>query len=276
MSAAPWTDDKDEPVTPTWLDDEHPQPAPPAARRSRPGAAFDFVGKVAEMQRQLDASPFRCTCGKKVMREGTCVRCDDERREREKTERTRAAAVRTTANALPERYQGAAFGPDLAQRVRDARAIEQARAAVANPKIDRLVFGGNAGAGKTSLAAACLQMVAAERSLPGFWVDARSLSLARSRGQLGQEPELVAKAQNAGALLLDDAGLDDPQQFGSAVADVIYRRHAHGLLTLVTVARVKIGDVTLTTEETLLRYGDGIARRLLEDDGACCLVEVQR
>jgi DNA replication protein DnaC len=156
----------------------------------------------------------------------------------------------------------------LRQRVPDTAATAKAKAAVRNFSIDRLVLFGPAGVGKTSIGTAAVKAVALERRLDGHFVDARSLAVARSRSGLGAEPRLVADAINADCLLLDDLGLDSAQQHGSAVADVVYARHAKRALLIVTLA--------IAPSDIAARYGDGIARRLLEDDGASVLVEVQR
>ena len=217
-------------------------------------------------ERRWAETPWRCACGEKVLVEGrSCGECIARREDR----RERVHCVRETIATVPPRYAWGAFEhTDLAARVRDSRAIAQARAAAANPQVDRISLFGVAGAGKTSLGVASMKRMAFERKLCGVYVDARVLSLARSQSRLGDEARAVSEALRAGILLLDDLGLDDPHQHGNAIVDVIYERHREARVTIVTV--------TIAPDEVASRYGDGFARRLLEDDGAVAVIEVRR
>jgi DNA replication protein DnaC len=248
-----WLDDED-PAPP--LDDvfDAPAPAPAPPRASVVIAPFDFSAAATDFARRWAASPHRCGCGERVLRAGEkCDACAARDRER----RDRLRHVGATSSSLPTSYRWAHFSaPELTSRIKDARAIALAKAAATDPDIDRIVFTGPAGAGKTSLACSALHQIAYERSVTGQYVDARSLSLARSQSGLGHEAPIVAEAMSAPALLIDDIGLDRPDQHGSAVADVLYARFMQGQITICTLA--------IPTSEVADRYGDGIARRMFE------------
>lgn len=253
-----WADDED-PVPLDAFDDLAllpPDPPPIAISQHDIAAAIsaDIDRSLAIVRRRWEETPHRCTCGEKVLRAGEiCDPCMTRQRERER----RLFPVAATTASLPASYKWANFqAPELASRVRDTRAIAAAKAVAMDPAIDRIVFVGPAGAGKTTLACCTLHSLAYERQVTGMYADARTLSLARSQSGLGHEAPIVADCMTANLLLLDDLGLDKADQHGSAVADVIYQRHMDRLVTITTLA--------IPTAEVAVRYGDGISRRLFE------------
>jgi len=302
VSAAQWHD-RDEPVPPAWADDEGAEPEPDedilapvegrcercgraaierlceacmradrdAARQvAAPSVSYDFSARLEAIRREYEASPHRCTCGAKMMRELRPGELCDDCTEKQKDIRAHQAIVRMTVAALPERYRWASFdAPELAARVHDARAIAETRAAISNPNIDRVVFSGTAGSGKTSLACAAMRMLAETRQLQGAYCSARPLAFARSRGKLGEgEPALIINAIEAASLALDDVGLDPAQQFGSAVVDVLWERFDHMRFTVVCLS--------IPIEQVAEIYGGGVSRRLLDPRDPClALIEVR-
>jgi DNA replication protein DnaC len=122
--------------------------------------------------------------------------------------------------------------------------------------LQRAVWVGAAGVGKTSLAVAALALWAESNDRGILFCSSRELSIARARSPLGDsEPPLVARAMTADLLLLDDLG-DEQIVPLSAVPDVIHKRHLDGLPTWVT---------TWCRDTDLIdRYGAGITRRVYD------------
>lgn len=148
--------------------------------------------------------------------------------------------------------------PWLAQLV-GAQAIAEATQAVRAP---RAAFLGPAGAGKTSLAVAMFRaLLEVERPDPyrraeHRYVSAHALAKARAMHTLGDgEAPLVEASLRAPLLLVDELGGEDARH-ASAVAEVIYERHAEGLPTWITTG--------VLPKDLANRYGGGIARRLFE------------
>lgn len=229
--------------------------------RAREHAAeAGLIAIFAKVKADWESTPHRCACGAKVLRLGVCSDCLTTRAEqRERLERIAHLGI-------PKMYDAEFGSPEIATRVCDARALKRAEAAVADRKVERISFYGAAGTGKTTLACACLVRLALDRNLSGHFVDARRLSVARAEAPLGEQPALVTYAMGSAVVVLDDLGVDDAGQRGSAVADVVRERHAERRLLICTLA-VAPGDLAA-------RYGDGFARRLLEDDGSSVVIEV--
>ena len=173
---------------------------------------------------------------------------DDPQRER------RRDAVQSLVRALPAAYRGARFGsPELAARVGAAAAQGLADTIWRCP---RLVFMGNAGAGKTTLAVACLRRWSAEAGRAGSFFHAYGLGIARIQHAAGNgEPEIVDRAMKCPLALLDDLGAESTTAT-SAVPDVILVRHAEERPLWVTTG--------LTRAQIAQRYGAGIVRRIFE------------
>jgi DNA replication protein DnaC len=165
------------------------------------------------------------------------------------------AKERRTAELLegiPAEYRWARFGsPDLAKRIRSGPALLQARTHL---DASRVVFIGDAGAGKTSLAVAMFLERAERVGLRAAFAPCWRLGAARARAE-DSDPELLRSALRADLLLLDDLG-SERNMPSNPIPDLIFERHAEGRSTWVTTW-MKPRDL----EE---RYGDGIARRVFE------------
>jgi DNA replication protein DnaC len=250
-------------LVPPWADDEAPSPAPIAT-----GESYDFAALAEQLRRAREAWRYTCgACGQKVAMPGLCARCAESKRLAQKEVRDREACARAAMNAMPESYRCPFEDPDFPRRVRDHAAIDAIKLALQDGAT-RITLSGGAGAGKSTLATAAAMWWAPQGKLSVGYADARELAIARQRTPLGAEPALVKRASEVGLLMLDDLGLDAPEQYGSAVVDVVYERHRHCRLLIVTLA--------CTPGELSERYGSGFARRLLEDDGRSALVEVRR
>jgi len=188
-----------------------------------------------------------CTCGTLSAR----VPCWDCSRVRERR-RSELTARELAAGSIPPRFRWArqgAPGFDLGGRVHGDHETLVARILGA----ERVCFVGGAGAGKTSLACACLR----ERLDGGLFVSAIALGLARAQAGLGDgEPKLVESAITAPLLLLDDVG-QEAKVATNAVRDVVFSRYDADRPTWVTTG--------LTSQELAALYGDGFLRRIAGD-----------
>lgn len=165
-----------------------------------------------------------------------------------------ARAMRT----IPTRFRDVRFDTEWLPKLVGAQAMQQAQASLTEP---RVIFVGPPGAGKTSLAVAmfhaALVAESSDAARQSFrYVSGHALAKARAGHPLGAgEAPVVAQALAAAVLLVDELGGEDSRH-ASAVAEVIYERHAEDLPTWVTTG---VGP-----QELAARYGGGIARRLFE------------
>jgi hypothetical protein len=166
----------------------------------------------------------------------------------------RREVLATLGRTLPKAYQWARFdAPELGTRVGDAATRALADGTWREPKV---VFVGGAGAGKTSLAVACLRRWVAESVRAGGFFHAYALGVARIQHAAGHgEPEIVHQAMHWPMVLIDDLG-SERVMAGSAVPDVIFLRHAEQRPLWVTTG--------MTRPQLVTRYGEGIVRRLFE------------
>ena len=218
-------------------------------------------------------APGRCPCGAPSASEGPrglCATCARKREDalREWNARaeqtTREAMLNSAKLSIPEAFRWAFFvAPDLVARVKRPEAITEAKAAL---EASGVVLVGAAGAGKTSVACAMLaelirqaasgppkdlRFAGSARFIGAYW-----LAKARAEHPLGDgEAPLVQLALGASVLVLDDLGAE--QSKNTALSEVIYERHAKGQRTIITTG---FGYRVLQQ-----RYGDGIARRIVEE-----------
>lgn len=197
-----------------------------------------------------------------------CDACIKKQKEHEietraKAEERRAADIRNICRTMiPARFATASFGADdLARRVLRAEAINKARDAFGSALTTLL---GGSASGKTTLAAAMFHDVA-ERAIKGderavelferpLWVSATSLARARKDHRLGNgDAPLILRALAATLLVIDEVGAE---RDGEAVGEIVYERHAAMQPMIVTT-----GFHIDTLSE---KYGDGVARRLVE------------
>lgn len=188
-----------------------------------------------------------CSCGELTNRV-PCWTCTRELERRSDKTRALADCTRT----IPAAYAWSALNaPELPERVKahaSLKTLSQLILAAAN-----VVFVGPAGAGKTSFAVACLRERLSEG---GIYVSAVHLGQASIRHKAGQgDAPIVEQAATAPLVLIDDVGSEAPTAV-SALPEVIFRRHEHALPTWVTTG-LKFRDMQA-------RYGDGIARRIVE------------
>lgn len=220
----------------------------------------DVAPDIAAMVEALEAHKLTCTSAE-------CDRCGKS----PKVERSPAdvAAMFATMQrdeyaklalaSLPTDFDAARLDATWLAKLVGAQAIAQASQ---NLAAARVVFVGPSGAGKTSLAIAMFRAAieaeqpSAYRRCTHLYVSAFKLAKARACHPLGEgEAPLVAQALRSSVLLLDEVGGEDPRH-ASAVAEVIYERHAEGMPTWVTTGT--------DPEKLAARYGGGIGRRMFE------------
>ncbi len=156
----------------------------------------------------------------------------------------------------PQRLRWATFGaPHLAERVRDARAIARAKAAVAE-RPRSIVFLGAAGVGKTSLSVATADAMSERGPRPVF-VDALSLSTARQRARLGDEAEEVAAAMRARLVVIDELGRGRASAW-DATPDLLLRKYNDDRPMIITTPMATVDALCAQLAD------DGLSRRVFE------------
>lgn len=188
----------------------------------------------------------RCACGVLTSRV-PCWDCDRALMAKVDAARERGAAIAT----IPKRYVWASVdAPELAQRVKVREPLDGVVRRVLGAR--RVIFVGPSGAGKTSLACACLR----ERIPHGIFMTCFRLGVARGQSALGQgEPAVVEKAMTAPLLLLDEVG-GEAKTVTNAVRDVLFARDDADLPTWITTG--------FTSHQLAETYGDGALRRIIE------------
>lgn len=188
-----------------------------------------------------------CTCGE-LTNLVPCWMCVNRKRASE----AEASRVDTRARTIPPAYDWATEdSPDLVARVKTTEPLPALIRQVVSAR--NVVFSGPAGAGKTSLAVACLRH---KLEFGGRFVSAPRVGIAAIQHKAGQgDAPLVEAACDAPMILLDDVG-SEVQTATNAVPQVLYRRHEDDLQTWITTG--------LSFDELQKRYGDGIARRIAE------------
>lgn len=207
----------------------------------------------AELQDIIGSSPmFRAcsVCGGMTSGGGTPLMCWDcaERKDRG------ARARQLLEGVVPPEFAWASFAsPHLPLRCSGgSRVIGRALEAVGSR---RVVLVGGSGVGKTSLAVAMMRLWVEKRAQAAHFTLSTELASARTRAPFGRESSEVTDANAAPLLVLDDLGADADVP-RSAVAEVIFKRHAEQRPLWITT--------WLTPEKMSVRYGDGITRRIFE------------
>lgn len=159
---------------------------------------------------------------------------------------------------IPTEYDDAKLDAAWLAELVGVTDIERALSALGDA---RVVFIGPPGSGKSSLVSAMYRAAAeAETSFRALgryrWMSAHQLAKARAIHPLGEgEAPAVEAAICAPLLVLDELGGEDPRH-SSAVAEVLYERHAERRKTWITTG--------VGSKEIAARYGGGIARRVFE------------
>lgn len=211
--------------------------------------APDIAALAADHQRHADgckADPCE-RCGRDTMRESAAKML----RSLEDVHRARAL------DTLPAGFDAATLDARWLEALVGQATIENARG---NLGAVRVAFVGPPGAGKTSLAIAMFRAAVLAGSASGKsryrYTSAHALAKARAGHPLGEgEAPLVESCMRSPLVLIDEIGGEDAR-YSSAVAEVIYERHAEGRPTWVTSG---VGP-----QELASRYGGGIARRIFE------------
>jgi DNA replication protein DnaC len=184
-------------------------------------------------------------CRARFAEAGSAAHAPTPTPEDRKAEAREAPRVNPT---IPKAFRWATLdAPELRARVARERSIAEAQAAMASGS---LILVGPSGCGKTSLACALLRAWEARNPRRrGMFGAAWRLSVARP-----ETPE-VGRAMTVSLLVLDDLG-SEQNLVTSSVRNVIFARAEAELPTWITT--------WMTAEQIAQRYGDNIARRLLE------------
>lgn len=179
----------------------------------------------------------------------------------------RAYLLGTTRESIPRHFRWAIEATPEALRARVQASPEMIRRGLENPPSASLLFMGNTGSGKTSLAVAMLDAwvrLQPSKRTGALFVEAGWLSRARARHKLGEEAPLVAQALSCPLLVLDDLGSEREDRDG-CITDVIYGRTNADLPTWVTCGLAQ-GESTIEAFAAVLakRYDGGFVRRILE------------
>jgi hypothetical protein len=206
---------------------------------------------VADMQAQERAlAEHRAKCVAEV-----CDQCGKRPRRAPSLDNPFVAADRSAALAtLPRAFADARLDAPWLVELVGSEAMELAASSLG---AKRAAFVGLPGAGKTSLAAAMFRAAVDVAKRPRWmrWTSSHALAKARATASLGDEAPLVERALQADLLVVDELGGED-QRHASAVAEVLYERHAENLATWITTG--------VTSQAIANRYGGGIARRIFE------------
>jgi len=177
-------------------------------------------------------------------------RAAQERAEAEQGRRLQRA--KRWAASVPERFQWA-LDPSPEQLERVPTPVRARIDTLTHPATRAMV--GPAGSGKSS-AAAILVTRWARAGVACRWLSARAVDEAAREAKLGAAlPQALAQARSVDVLVLDDVGTEGTIGLEELVR-LVHSRHDDDLVTVSTTG--------LSRAQIAARYGDGIARRLLE------------
>lgn len=210
------------------------------------GVMLDLMQIVANMPPRV-----KCKMCDNSVFEGrvTCEEC-------RATQMRKLDAVNLTCRSVPSRWDWAHFNAEtLYDRVKNNSLIKQAEAMTSN--LERaLLFGTEAGTGKTTLAVCLLKRIAGDRSMRGHFISAVKLAPCRANSSLGRVPGEMREALDAPILLIDDLGYES-KTHNNCIPDIIHQRFEDtSLVTIVTTG--------LSSAQLAAAYGEGIKRRLVE------------
>jgi DNA replication protein DnaC len=237
----------------------------------------DLIGRVMQ-DRQTERACARCPQLVKGPPGVLCATCFDAN-ERDRHAKALAAVFAQVRRSLPLKYRDV----DLCTDEGRARVIARTHAKVALPLVDEMVragrgavLRGSSATGKTTLAAAMLlghaQRVVLQASQDDeigsgpFWdaaktcvyVRATDVVHARIQNPAGRgEAPIILAARYAPAVIVDDLGVEPPPARERVLVEILMARADNNMPTMVTTSR---SDAALYDF-----YGEGVARRLLED-----------
>ncbi|NUP08421.1 MAG: ATP-binding protein [Polyangiaceae bacterium] len=179
-------------------------------------------------------------------------------------EARRQRAIDRALESVDEAFRWATVG-SLGARPRTVNAAK-----LGCENLDRgavlVTLAGPSGVGKTTVAAALYRRAVEAMDAPdGEWIAASEIVHRARLAAMRREPfELLERCLEAGVLVLDDLGQEPGGEWKRDIIHLIQRRHARRQITIVTtfLAAPRHGEPC----DAVDRYGDGVARRLFEDE----------
>lgn len=227
-----------------------------------PAATFTEADAAAMITAYRNENPKtgECACGEDTYRgHQRCHECED-RFQTKRQERNRAVYI--AEQSMPKgfeftRRKGFA-DPVVRACVKDPSALAKAQEHALDA--EWMLLRGPAGLGK-SVSAATVAWECIYAGIPAVWISAIRMASAVQRASLGDEPAEVHDAIQTKVAVIDDLG-SEPVIASSPLLEIIHARHEAGRRTIVTTWLDGAGLKS--------RYGDGVARRLIE---RACVVD---
>jgi hypothetical protein len=222
---------------------------------------------IAELVASIAA---RHGVGVEVPRLPTRPRADPD----EERDMARTAQLACTLAALPESFAWARLhSADLVGHL--GQQAHDTLAAIATSGARMLtVIGAESGAGKTASALAVFrEWVAAAEWPAGYFVRASTVAKAKDEAGFGKTTEEYRRAERTRVLVIDElGGEEDHERTRALLAELVWHRFDQRSPRMRTVITTPLDRVGLTS-----RYGEGMARRLLEPrDGDVARIALRR
>lgn len=234
-----------------------------AARRGDPMAPLSELVPALARLASCDACP---ACGSAIVANANdCGSCADAAADATQARIATRMALRGALESVPQRFRGLGFDHPLVRtKVKNAGALAAFRRIDLRGVVTLL---GASGVGKSLTAAAAFGERVARFGPQSRWLATVDLAEAAETMRLGAPPPaLLQAAVDAPLLILDDLGAEDrTEPVAAKLRRLLWRRHdGDG-------ARATVVTSGLSADQISSRYGDAMARRLLEEGAAVAI-----